>query len=87
MTQYPASPLYIDGALRPADGGRSYDNIAPASAEAVGQAADASAADMDAAIAAARKAFDTTAWPTDVTLRVDWLNRLQAKLADIADDH
>jgi len=87
MTEFSASLLYIDGELRPAEHGRSYDNIAPAHGEVVGEAADGSATDMDAAIAAARKAFDTTSWSTDVGLRAEWLNRLQAKLTEIADDH
>ncbi len=54
--------LYIDGELRPAKGGKTYDNIGPWTGEVIGQAADAAPEDVDAAIAAARRAFDTTDW-------------------------
>lgn len=87
MTDQPISTLYIDGELGVAEGGRVFDNIAPTTGKVIGQAADASAADMDRAIAAARRAFDTTCWSTDVAYRTEWLDRLQKKLAEIADDH
>lgn len=83
MSQFPETKLYIDGELRPAEGGRTYGNLAPATEQEVGQAADASAADMEAAIAAARRAFDETDWPHDVALRVSWLEKLQAKLEEM----
>lgn len=54
--------LYIDGAVRPAQGNKTYDNICPWTAEVIGQAADASAEDVNAAISAARRAFDETDW-------------------------
>lgn len=87
MSGFPLSLLYIDGELRPARNGKTYDNIAPASRQVIGQAADASAADLGLAIAAARRAFDTSPWSTDLAFRIDWMKRLQARLAEIADDH
>ncbi|MDH4042373.1 MAG: aldehyde dehydrogenase family protein, partial [Gammaproteobacteria bacterium] len=57
--------LYVDGAVRPAEGNKTYDNICPWTAQSIGRAADASAADVDAAIAAARRAFDGTDWSRD----------------------
>ena len=51
-----ASDLLIDGKLTPGSGG-VFDVVNPATEEVIGQAADATAADMDAAIAAARTAF------------------------------
>ena len=63
MNKLPNALLYIDGTVRPAEGEKTYDNICPWTAEVVGQAADASASDVDAAIAAARCAFDETDWP------------------------
>ena len=74
MTERPASHLFIDGRLRPASGGRSYDNIGPVTGEAIGQAADAVAADVDAAIASARRAFDHGGWARDRALRVTRLS-------------
>ncbi|WP_428310643.1 aldehyde dehydrogenase family protein [Hydrocarboniphaga sp.] len=68
--QLPDSLLYIDGKLRPAQGGKTYDNIGPWTGEVIGQAADASAADVDEAIAAARRAFDDTDWSTNRELRL-----------------
>ncbi|MGH6962780.1 MAG: aldehyde dehydrogenase family protein, partial [Dongiaceae bacterium] len=64
MTMLPEARLYIDGVLRRAEGDRTYDNIGPWTGEVVGQAADASPPDVNAAIAAARRAFDATDWST-----------------------
>ena len=68
--------LYIDGQLREAAGGATYEDIGPWTGEIVGHAADASAADMDEAIAAARRAFDETDWPTNTQLRRDAVRKL-----------
>ena len=54
--------LFIGGQLRDATGGRTYQNINPATEEVIGVAADATADDMSAAIAAARTAFDEGEW-------------------------
>lgn len=62
MDTLPEGLLYIDGALRRASGDKTYDNIGPWTGEVIGQAADASAEDIDAAIDAARRAFDETDW-------------------------
>jgi aldehyde dehydrogenase (NAD+) len=85
MTERPSSHLFIDGRLRPASGGRSYDNIGPATGEAIGQAADAVAADVDAAIASARRAFDHGGWARDRALRVHCLTQLRDQLRLRAD--
>ncbi|CUU57635.1 aldehyde dehydrogenase (NAD+) [Parafrankia irregularis] len=77
--------LLIDGQLVDADGGATYDNINPATEAAIGVAADASAGDVDAAIAAARRAFDETTWSTDVALRVRCLRQLQDALSKHAE--
>ena len=57
-------------------------NINPATEEVIGQVADASAADMDRAIGAARRAFDETAWSTDRSLRKACLQQLKDALAN-----
>ncbi len=64
MTILPESLLFIDGELRRAEGGKTYENIGPWTGEVVGIAADASPNDVEAAIVAARRAFDTTDWST-----------------------
>jgi aldehyde dehydrogenase (NAD+) len=65
MTILPEAKLYIDGVVRPAAGGKTYDVIGPWTGEVVTKAADATAADIEEAIAAARRAFDETDWPTN----------------------
>src|SRR4029077_17427337 len=50
----PEGLLYVDGVLRRAEGGKTYDNIGPWTGQPVGIAADASANDVEEAIAAAR---------------------------------
>jgi aldehyde dehydrogenase (NAD+) len=71
----PEAKLYIDGVLRSAAGGKTYDNIGPWTGQVVGKAADASPEDVNAAIAAARRAFDETDWPTRHTYRHELLTR------------
>ena len=76
MTILPEGLLYVDGVLRKAEGGRTYDNIGPWTGEPVGQAADASATDVEEAIAAARRAFDTTDWSTNHVKRMALVRKL-----------
>jgi len=81
-----ASRLYIDGILRPAADRLTYPVESPVTGTAAGLAANASHADVDEAIAAARRAFDATAWSADVELRVQALRRWQKAMQDLADD-
>ena len=46
--------MLIDGNLVEAEGGRTYANVNPTTEEVIGQVADASVADMDRAITAAK---------------------------------
>ncbi len=78
MTQLPTAQLYIDGQLRDAEGGKVFDVINPWTGEVAGQAADASANDVNEAIAAARRAFDTTDWSSNIPLRVALVTKLRA---------
>ncbi len=70
--------MLIDGELRHARSGSVFETIDPATEEVLGTVADGGEADIDAAIAAARRAFDATTWSTDVGLRVVCLRQLQA---------
>jgi aldehyde dehydrogenase (NAD+) len=74
------SRMLIDGKLVTAAGGRTYANVNPATEEELGQVADAAVADMDAAIAAARRAFDDTDWSTNLALRARCLRQLHEAL-------
>jgi aldehyde dehydrogenase (NAD+) len=71
--------LLIDGELI-AGGGGTFETLNPATEEVLGAAADATAADMDAAIGAARRAFDETDWSTDVAFRARCLRQLRDAL-------
>jgi aldehyde dehydrogenase (NAD+) len=78
----PETRLYIDGQLRDAATGKTVDNINPATEEVLGQATDAGAGDMEEAIAAARRAFDTTDWSTNREFRQHCLQQLHQALQD-----
>ncbi len=69
--------MLIDGTLTEARSGRRFDNVNPATEAVLGQVADAGTEDMDAAIAAARRAFDETDWATDRAFRKRCLLQLQ----------
>jgi aldehyde dehydrogenase (NAD+) len=62
MVMLPEAKLYVDGVVRRAAGESTYKTIGPWTGEVIGTAADAAAEDVDAAIAAARRAFDQTDW-------------------------
>ncbi|MGH3675596.1 MAG: aldehyde dehydrogenase family protein [Mycobacterium sp.] len=70
--------LLIDGQLIGTSG--TFPSVNPATGEVLGYAPDATLADAEAAVAAARRAFDTTAWSTDTDLRVRCLEQLHRAL-------
>ncbi|NVE20990.1 aldehyde dehydrogenase [Burkholderia glumae] len=53
---------FIDGAYRDAAHGRRFDCVSPIDARLLAQVADCGAEDVDAAVAAARRAFDGGGW-------------------------
>jgi aldehyde dehydrogenase (NAD+) len=75
MTMLPEAKLYINGVIRRATGDRTYDNIGPWTGDIVGKAADASREDVDAAIAAARRAFDRTNWSSNHAFRFELMKK------------
>jgi aldehyde dehydrogenase (NAD+) len=72
--------MLIDGKLVAAD--RTYPSVNPATGQVLDHAPDASVADAQAAVAAARRAFDTTSWSTDVELRARCLDQLHRVLTE-----
>ena len=82
----PENKLFIDGELVDAASGRTYPNINPATEEVMGQVADAGSEDMDRAIAAARRAFDSTDWSTNHAFRVHCLAQLRDGLRAVEED-
>ena len=75
-TVHPETRMLIDGALVDADSGKTFANVNPATEEVIGEVADASAAEMQRAIAAARRAFDETDWSTNHAFRKQCLLQL-----------
>lgn len=91
MSILPDARFYIDGEMRDASSGRTYQLTGPWTGKPVGRAADAGEEDVDAAIAAARRAFDETDWSTNRTLRLELVKKLRAlfeenrdRLSDLA---
>lgn len=76
--------LLIDGRLVTTD--RTFPSVNPATGDVIGHAPDAGTDEAAAAIAAARRAFDTTSWSTDVAWRVRCLEQLHQALLDHAEE-
>src|ERR1700712_1247987 len=72
--------MLIDGTLVRADGGRTFHNVNPATEEILGSSPRAGRDEIDRAIRAARRAFDTTDWATNTALRRRCLSQLQTAL-------
>src|SRR5262245_10552682 len=71
--------MLIDGKLVDGEAG-TFTNINPATEEVLGEVADASKADSQRAIDAARRAFDETDWSTNRAFRKRCLAQLQEAL-------
>ncbi|MEU7144096.1 aldehyde dehydrogenase [Nocardia sp. NPDC046473] len=77
--------LLIGGKL--VEGGDGFfATVNPATEEVLGHAANANAADMDAAITAARTAFDDTDWSRDHAFRAHCLEQLRTALQSHIED-
>lgn len=75
--------LFIGGQWIPARSGKTFETINPATEEVIAQVAEADAADVDAAVRAAREAFEHGPWS-----RMDARDRgrLLYKLADLIEE-
>ena len=76
--------MLIDGSL--VGSARTFSSLNPATGKVLGYAPDGTVADAEAAIAAARRAFDTGTWATDVDFRVRCLEQLHQALVDNRDE-
>jgi aldehyde dehydrogenase (NAD+) len=76
----------IDGRLVPASSGATFENVNPATEEPIGVTADGTRDDMEAAIAAARRAFDATGWSEDAALRARCLRQLHAACGEALEE-
>ncbi|WP_216893503.1 aldehyde dehydrogenase family protein [Nocardia alni] len=72
--------LLIGGQLIEAE--RTFPSLNPATGDVFGYAPDATVAQAEAAVAAARHAFDTTDWATNVALRERCLDQFHQALRD-----
>ena len=78
--------LYIDGQWVEPENGR-FDDISPATEATIAQAPDAGLADVDAAISAARRAFDAGPWAyASADERARCVNQLGDALMQHADE-
>lgn len=78
--------MLIDGGLVGAEHEQTFASFNPANGKIVGYAPNATVADAEKAIAAARRAFDTTGWSTDVELRIRCLDQLHKALVDHSEE-
>jgi len=76
--------LLIDGRLLETE--RTFPSINPATGAVLGYAPDATVSDAEAAVTAARRAFDTTDWSTNTELRVRCLQQFHQALIDHHDE-
>jgi aldehyde dehydrogenase (NAD+) len=76
----------IDGRLVASSSGATFETLNPATEEVLGVAADGTPADLDAAIDAARRAFDDTSWSTDHAFRAHCLRQLRDAMTAHSDE-
>src|SRR5438270_3333620 len=74
---------FIGGQWVPAQSGKTFDTINPATEEVIASVAEADAADVDLAVKAARKAFESGEWSK---LDARDRGRLMNKLADLMEE-
>src|SRR3954447_8258970 len=78
--------LFVDGAWLPAATGRTSERRSPSTGQLVGRYARGGEVDVDRAVAAARRAFDESPWPTlAAPKRSAILRRVADLLRDRAD--
>ncbi len=68
--------LFIDGAFVGADGDRSFKTVNPATEEVLAEVSDAGASDVDAAVRAARRAYEKVWGPMPGRERAKYLYRI-----------
>ena len=68
--------LFIDGAFVDSKGGEAFKTVNPATEEVLAEVTAATSADVDLAVAAARRAFETTWGPMPARDRAKYLFRI-----------
>ncbi|MGH9209920.1 MAG: aldehyde dehydrogenase [Acidimicrobiales bacterium] len=72
--------MLVGGNLVTASSGATFETVDPATEDVLGVVADASPPDLEAAITAARRTFDESAWSTDHLFRAECLRQLRGAL-------
>ena len=76
---YSRDTVFVGGAWAPSHGSERIEVISPFSEQVIATVPKGTMADVDAAVAAARRAFDTGPWPRmSVAERVEAVGRLRA---------
>ena len=83
LPQIRQTQLFIGGQWIPAKSGKTFETCNPATEEVIAQVAEGDAADVDAAVRAAREAFDSGPWPR---MNARERGRLMFKLCDLIED-
>jgi aldehyde dehydrogenase (NAD+) len=78
----PEYGLFVAGEFRPAAGGSTFETINPATEEPLARVAAASAADVGAAVAAAREAYEQVWAPMPGSERAKYLYRIARQLQE-----
>ena len=83
----PRTQAFVDGAFRDARSGRTEPTIAPATGQVIADVAECDALDVDDAVAAARRSFDSGAWSkAGPDVRKATLLRLSQLILDARDE-
>lgn len=78
----PETRNLIDGELVQASDGGRFENVDPSTGEVLGTAADGTRADMERAVAAARRSFDESTWSDDPAFRARCLRQFYEGLLE-----
>ena len=86
VSEFLATPrkLLIDGRWVAAASGKTFDSIDPATGEVLARVAEGNKADIDAAVKAARRAFESGPWPK---MSASERGRIIWKIADLLENH
>jgi acyl-CoA reductase-like NAD-dependent aldehyde dehydrogenase len=76
--------LFIDGKWVDASGGKTYNTVNPATGDVITQVADGGPADVDAAVIAARRAFESGPW---AQMAASDRARILWKMGDLVDKY
>jgi acyl-CoA reductase-like NAD-dependent aldehyde dehydrogenase len=90
MSEHNHDSFFIDGDWKKAEGTAHFEVISPRSEERIGRVPAASRADIDSAVAAARRAFDSGPWPRlTPNERADYIEKvadgLEARRKELAE--